>query len=344
MKRTDLLEKLQLVEPAIARKDLVPLLSCFCFTGEHVYGWDDSVGIRAPCATPFAGGVRARVLSPFLSGTKHAEVDFEPSESSVVFKCGRSKLDAPIISADSFSAEFEDEGEAVKLNKPSRFREALDEALVSLGLDGSDIQQVGVGISGGKRARLYSTDNKVLTRSEVRAPFGGDDVNLHPRFAQLFASLSRKAAAEKLVVGDGHSYAAFSNGIELFGRNGQIPNIEQYDSILESVSADAGDGDELPKGFVAAIERAQSVVADDTTVTEISTLKNKPKLVIETKTTLGHVRDILPWKGSAFRPVRVLPRILLQAVDGAASVAFGPTATVFSAEHMRRAMTNVHEG
>ena len=63
MKRRQLADILRRVEPALSKKDYIPIFTCFCFDGETVTAHDGTLTMQAPCPWDVKGGVDGGVLN-----------------------------------------------------------------------------------------------------------------------------------------------------------------------------------------------------------------------------------------------------------------------------------------
>lgn len=100
--------KLAPISPIIGKSALLPIFSSFCFTGKHVYGWNDEIGIR----TEFPEGINASVLhSPMfdiISGLD-GKIKLDESEKSVVMTRGKSKWKFEAGPPDDFVIDWPEE-------------------------------------------------------------------------------------------------------------------------------------------------------------------------------------------------------------------------------------------
>lgn len=78
MNRLQLIEKLSLCAPALAKTAFMPILNHFWFTGKHVIGFNDQIGIAVPFKTDFVGAVEGDLLLALLRNSRAKEFEMTP--------------------------------------------------------------------------------------------------------------------------------------------------------------------------------------------------------------------------------------------------------------------------
>lgn len=209
MQRTDLLDAVSLARPALAARELVPILGCLCFDGKSVHAWDDIIGVRVGLETDFVGGVRGEQLLGFLSASKAAEVSVESEDGDLVMKAGRSRARMPVRPVDDFLFELP-EGDAIELPLSGAVIDGLKAVSSTMSNDTAGGWVFGVTCKidpATSELTMYSTDkvmgSRVAVSVEVPDDLDGPLVfSLHPRFVKTLISLSGKREPTKLYVAD----------------------------------------------------------------------------------------------------------------------------------------------
>ena len=101
--RKTLLQKLELLKPALAENELCLVLTYYCFDGRRIIACNDRIAIITPCPSEFEGCVRGTVLSDILKVARHAAVVklFADGEHAVV-KLGKAQVKLPTLPIDDF--------------------------------------------------------------------------------------------------------------------------------------------------------------------------------------------------------------------------------------------------
>lgn len=273
MTREELVSLLSKVEPALSRKDLVPILTCFCFTGEQVITYDDIVALMYPANIGVVGGVRGRTLYDFLNASTAQEASVTLSGSEATFKIGRSNLKLALTPAKDFVFEIPKMSDAQTIEIDSDFIECFKCSMVSLGVDPAHAWRFGMTLkftSG--RVDIFSTDNFIATHvfSELKTPEGlaGRLVVLPPRFCELFSSMVSKEKPREMQIAKTWVRVTFESGLVLFSRTvesdeAQFDNHVNVFDRAEQESAKFG-STSIPDGFTRILDRALIVLEGQT--------------------------------------------------------------------------------
>ena len=91
VKRTELLEALNLVGMAVNSKETAAQASFFMFTGDHIVGDNEILHISYPFKTGVIGAVKAEELTSVLSKMIEPSLNMEVEDDKLIFKIGKSK-------------------------------------------------------------------------------------------------------------------------------------------------------------------------------------------------------------------------------------------------------------
>ena len=89
MKRTELLNALNMVKPALARNDLIPSLSMFWFREGRVLAYNEEMAIQVPIDIDFTGAVSGDTLVKFLNSSSVDEASLSSSGDAATLKLGK---------------------------------------------------------------------------------------------------------------------------------------------------------------------------------------------------------------------------------------------------------------
>lgn len=119
----EFLAKLQALEPALAKKEIVEQFTSFIFTGEQVFAYNDEICISQPLATDFVGSIHASELLALLKRVTAEVVTITMAEDKpeLRIKAGRSNCGIPLV------ADIETMLERLQsLNIPEKFSKLPD--------------------------------------------------------------------------------------------------------------------------------------------------------------------------------------------------------------------------
>jgi DNA polymerase III sliding clamp (beta) subunit (PCNA family) len=222
MLRKDLLERLDLITPALASHDLIPILTHFCFTGTEIVAFSDQIGASVPFKSEFRGGVPGVTMLQLLKASKAKDVELLAAENELQIKAASSRFKLPVLSPKSFVFEIPKPTERVLPVPIKQFTAALDGCLRSVTADTSVPDQMGVTLLvEGSDLLLFSTNDATLSFSRLKmsgvAPFKSR-VTLPTLFCQQVVALSKALKDVKLEVHDDHAMLTSNRGVVCFGK------------------------------------------------------------------------------------------------------------------------------
>lgn len=253
------------VQGALSGRELVPILSCFCFDGKTVTAYDDTVALRFPIETAFKGGLRGRLILDFLGASRAKEVEVtEDGENKVLLKAGRSKLEMPLLPESDFLFSPPDTKKGQELIIEPVFITALTQAAISLGLDPTHVWRLGITAHfEGSTVTLYSSDNKTATRVVCKLSKKGPEdlvVLFPPPFVERFLDIKKTDKPTRIFVAKDWIEARFSSGLKLFSKAISGADTKQFQEVFSSVMKQATALAEIPKGLDKCLQRAMAVI------------------------------------------------------------------------------------
>lgn len=306
MDRKMLLEKLEVVAPALARSEFVPIMTHFWFTGTHVIAYDDTVGISLPLKTDFRGAVPGSILLNLLKNSRGKLVEFKTdTKESKVFihvgkkKSSKSKFKLALLPPEEFLFKF-----PKKLGKVSvvtdKFVEAIDWCLSSVGDDTSTPDQLGVTLVFGKdRVELYSTNDATLCHAVWKGKCRAVTARLI--LSTAFCRLLSATASKRIDISfseDGVLADLGKSGIRIFGRLVNSDRPLDFNEVMEQhyTKKIASKLVTIPDRMMGIIDRAMVVTEsyNDPGFTKISIESSKGSFI--STTSRGVVRDVVKFK------------------------------------------------
>lgn len=314
MKKSDFLDKLEVVNGAIADKDNVaPVFSHFWFTGKELLAYNGSLGISIPLQSKFKGGVPASLIN-LVKVTDRTQVEFTDNEGSFEIKFGsqpkgkevqwRKPDKLAMMNQDSiFEMPDFDTKKEFQLADVDTFVKAIKSCLRSVSGSANSPEFLGVTlIAKGTTIKIYSTDNKSMsieqTTAKKQPPFSR--IIIPEAFCKSLVSLSaRDPKAEiKMMITDDSAFALIGKEIKVFSNLiGEKEEPCDFEGIIDSViPAKYTKNTPIPNRFREYIERANVVSGSDEAET-IAKVKGGILTLTSTSKALGEVSDRMPIGG-----------------------------------------------
>lgn len=261
MDRSKLIDILSDVEPALAAKELVPVLSHFWFTGKTVMGYNDHIAISTPCATDFKGAV-PKTLLQLLKTSKAKEVEFDVDGENMVVKAASSKFKLAVLPKEDFVFTMPKADEVPKLPVDAgRFLQALEACMFSIGNDTSQADHMGVTfIRDDNQLLMFATDRSTITHGVVsikgKYPFNGR-VIVPTDFCQELLRIAKGATELHMEITKEHVFVTH-NGTQLFGRNVEPDTPLDFISWLDRLFPESAEKklSQIPTKLLPILERA----------------------------------------------------------------------------------------
>lgn len=327
MKRSDLLDTLKTVGPALASREFIPILACFCFDPKTVTAFDDVVAMTFPLATGLKGGIKGDVMLNWLANSRAPEVEIKQEGTEVLLKAGRSRIKLAALPATDFVFEWpKDEANELPLNDTvlAGFRKCL----VSMGQDPSQPWQSGITMALDKdRMRLYSTNNTAasMVKLDLKVPKALREMTLllPPRFCTLLVSLMAKNDGKVLRLTKHWAEAQFENGLRMLSKAGKDANVKEYQKVFsKELSAESEKKlCEMPAGLAGTLARnlvVLSKAADKFSKMSVA----DGKLKVTSRSDHGEVTDYVKLPGHPDCNVELQPDVLAAALDHAKQICF----------------------
>jgi DNA polymerase III sliding clamp (beta) subunit (PCNA family) len=318
MKRTELVDKLKKVAPALSKNPIVPILCNFWFTGEQLLAYNDQIALAVPMRTDFKGAVSDKLLH--LLEASHFE-DLELAVEDNVLMVKRTNGRAAIkltLTAPDFLFTMPRPGRGI--TGVSSLVRAIDHCLLSVGTDTSKSEYLGVTVvPEDDRFGLYSTDGNTISRARIKS--NGNElprVILPGEFCRQLVSLfdsgddeSRQCSFE-IAQRDQEQYGLFTtDGIILYGRVIATNSPLNFSAILANlIPSRAADLVAIPEQFSGAVERACIICDKDRGHVTIKIADGKMRLRSQSEGE-ADVEDVLPIsRNHPSVSIKVEPRLL----------------------------------
>lgn len=299
MNRKDLLATLELVSPALAQENLVPMYQNFCFKTGLVFAYRDTLGIIAPCAVDEEFAVHGKTLIELIRASKVKEVEIELQNENILVKAGRSKIKLPFFASTEFLfKEPEDETWDMMLDIDKHFINGLELCLPGTATDHTMPALMGITIMGGKETYLYSCDGDSISR------FNLDKQNTKPiqyvmpsSFCEALLKIAGKTGNRfgQLYVNGQWVVAEMANAYRILGRIIENPEPLKFEAEITKIVKKAPEYISIPSAMTNALSRARIIAEPENKATEVTI--NGGKINLITETHMGIVRDTIAFKG-----------------------------------------------
>lgn len=296
MNRKELVAKLELIKPALAKTNLVPIYTCFTFDDGLIIAYNDQMAILAPIGRvakqPFA--VNGETLLGLLTNTEADNVAFAVEAENVVLTAGKGNYKLPYFEQKEFLFEAPPEDWATELEITDELIEGLTACLTTSSQDNTMPALMGVCFSLEQDA-MYSCDGDAITKFSL--DFDGKGQYTAPNeFCDALLKIRGIEGNEKGTLGLNNDWAkaVFESGYVLYGRVIEKSPLD-HENLIKKTLKDVGDFVEIPVGLNAALSRAR--VLADAESKKTALIIHKGKLTLETSTHMGQASDELTIQG-----------------------------------------------
>lgn len=164
MKRTDLVECVDLVGPAVASHNIIPILSHIWFTKTGVMAYNDTIAISTQLQTDLECAIQGTAFTDLVKTLHRNEVTLtQENNGNARLKSGGVNVLFPTMPASSFIFEMPKSNGAMHL--PEVFLEGIELCLHSAGDDPGKPEQLGVTLvkANDKFLAMFGTNDQTLT-------------------------------------------------------------------------------------------------------------------------------------------------------------------------------------
>jgi DNA polymerase III sliding clamp (beta) subunit (PCNA family) len=301
MKRADLVKTLELLKPALAGTNLVPVYQCFMFNGKTVTATNDQIAIIAECKADAAFAVKGDILLGLLQNSRAEEVKFNLEDFDCHITASKSNFKLPYIPKDDFlfqpphTKRF-----AHSLTIDSALLEGLQACLQTTSKDNTQPALMGVTLHHGDQ--LWSCDGDAVTRCNLKVDRSdGPDLLIPNAFCEALikVAIDTDAKAGEFELDNEWAQATLDTGYTLYGRIAKVDKPLDHTKLVNDTLGKKPEGTldfvPVPKGLNNALSRARVVADPESAKTVLTVDANKLKLV--TETSVGVVRDSMPVAG-----------------------------------------------
>ena len=324
MKRAELVKTLELVRPALAATNMIPIFQCFTFNNGKVSAYNDSIAIVGPSEIEQPCGIHGNTLLGLVSNSSAEEFELSLDRSTATIKLGKTVSKLPFDPPENFIFNEPEDEWSSSLTFTVGVFEALKLCLETTSNDATQDALRGITIQG---SRLYSCDGDTLTRTELNKGLGKKRYLMSTEFCSAIIKLWSTMDMVKGVLSFNDEWAKFgTDEWAIFGRILEIKEPIDFEALIKKSESSPVKPIAVPEGLSEALSRARVLADPESQKTTITITKNK--MVLVTDTHMGEIRDELPFKGHPDIVVDVNAQHLQKAIKTCDEVAFHENSAV----------------
>jgi DNA polymerase III sliding clamp (beta) subunit (PCNA family) len=348
MDRTEFIDKLKKLQPALSSKGNKPALECFYFNKETVTAYDGLVAIQTACETPFSGGINGTTLVQYLATRNAKELAFESVENGITIKVGKvGKTTFPILTDDQFSFSFPDESDALQLIISKELIDLFDKARVCMTRESIKVWQLGFTLVYGEKAFIYSTDNVSAMRVGLGISIESeeDSTIIPPKFIDCLIELAKNDKPKNLMIHKDWIQATFESGLKLWQKSVIGANADVYLDMFDNLANDEVKKSlvSVPAGMETALSSAEVLIAFASQPYSEFAVKGE-KLTIKTVSASGESEDELLIDKCQPITVKASPKLIKRVITKTDKIGFNNGFIVLKGAGFSYLVSTVTEG
>jgi len=240
--RTELLDKLLRVSPALLANESIPVMSHFWFTGTQLVAFNDQISISVPFESDLIGAVPGALFLSLLKNSKARDIRLEITDGVLKVRAGRtSTFTLSLLDDDHIAFEIPTP-KARQYFKPKRRQQFLDgiqSCLMSVGSDAvlTNLQGITLVPEDDGFVSLFSTDAftmcHALTAMRADSTLLKDRRVLPTAFCRQLRHFADKTFS--LEIYDNYCLLTNSKTETLFGRLIQADSPHDFHRIMKDV-------------------------------------------------------------------------------------------------------------
>src|SRR4051812_41232123 len=170
MNRAELVKTLELVKPALATNNVVPIYQCFNFSNHTVSAFDDQVAIVGPADTGEAFGLHGSTLLGLLSHSKAETIDLSFDDNTAIIKLGKTVSKLPYQDDSNFIFTAPTGKYRSKIPFTETLAEGISMCLEMVSDDTTQLALLGVTV---ELDKMYACNGDGLTRIQLKHGIAG---------------------------------------------------------------------------------------------------------------------------------------------------------------------------
>lgn len=210
MNKQDLLDKLQLISPALSTDNYVEILKHFCFYEDCIVAHDGKWSMVVDFENDFDCAIPGKLLTDILETYSADEIIIKKKKEVVEIGKGKSKSRLSIMDSEQFVFEMSDTDELNPIKVDGNFIEGLVHCLISVNDDVQEVSQCGITVDVKKKGKVfYSTDGECISCYGYKSKGKPKEFLLPKVFCEQLVKLQSKFNDGELFIGDTFVQAEF---------------------------------------------------------------------------------------------------------------------------------------
>lgn len=289
IERDKFLEALKKAKPGLSAKDIIEQASCYVFSGDRIYTFNDEVAVAAFLEHGITGAVPAKKLFDLIDKMTDAVVDVETSEEGLLIK-GK-KLKAVIKYQTQINLPISELSKPVTWHAlPAEFVEGMSNALMSTG---TDLTKPVLTCVHWTPEHIESCDNFRLTRHILKVE--GLEENVLIPANSVRQLISYKAVEFSITAGWAHFKTADDCVFSCRVFAGEYSNIDKFFKMPDSATVIV-----FPKAIYNVFSRISVLASSDVTGAAFANIQIKDKkLTVFGNSDQGSIMEETPINNTA---------------------------------------------
>jgi len=296
MNRAELVKTLELIKPALAVTNMIPIFQCFTFAGGFVSAYNDTIAILGPAETKESFGIHGNTLLGLLSNSQAETISLSLEHETAILKLGKTISKLPFQPEENFLFREPPDNWEFKVQITESLIEAIKLCLETVSSDTTQAALLGITL---ENDLMYSCNGDCLTRIKLKNKIKSR-VLMPTTFCEavtkLWSSLTMTGGFLRFntewVFADLGAWA-------VYGRILEISEPIDFVRLIKSTVSRYDDGPipmlPLPQDFSEALSRARVLADPESQKTIITIIKNKMTLLTETH--MGEIKDDFKLEG-----------------------------------------------
>lgn len=302
MDREDVLDRINIVAPALSDQALIPILTHVWFTGSQVMAFNDTIAIATPFKTEFSAAV-PNTLIDLLKSSKAKDIDFDYKDDKLHVKAASSRFKLPTFPKTNFIfAMPKADSQPWPEKQFNEFLDGLEAVMRSVGKDAAVVEQLGVTVMiDGNTVDLFATNSVTISHAVVALPKQKKRrVILPTEFCKQLLAIGRKGAkAVTIDLADKHIVVKLDQ-TTLFGRLLETETPLDFMGVCQRVYPGFLNSNKgavaVPTKLEGALDRACIIAqskASNPNPTKTKIIISADKLTLTTESDHGVVTDTI---------------------------------------------------
>jgi len=290
MQRAELVKTLELIKPALATNNMVPIFQCFNFNGNSVSAYDDTIAIMGPTEETVEFAIHGNTLLGLLNNSRAEEVNIGFTDSCNI-TLGKTVSKFPFMDKTDFIFTPPEGKFPNKLNFTEGVANALKTCLETTSSDTTQAGLLGISIVGDF---LYSCNGDSLTRFKLKQGIKGRVLMSTPFCSAVLKLWSTLNMTSGMLYFNDEWVHAYFGDWSVYGRILEVQDPINFETLIKNNLKGQTPVQPIPDDMDEALSRARVLSDPESQKTVLTVSKGKLKMLTETH--MGEIKDELSLK------------------------------------------------